>query len=212
MVIKEKYIFWDWNGTLLNDTNICVSVMNDMLDKRRMNNLDVDYYKEVFGFPVINYYKKLGFDFEKESFEALSAEFIKNYSLQALSVPLAKNSELVLKYFREQGKKNIILSVMQQDMLVSLVKHTGINSYFSDILGIDNIYAHSKSLVAVDYLKNKKINSDQIIMIGDTLHDYEVASEIGCKCILISHGHQSELRLMKSGAMVLNSLIELIQD
>ena len=101
---------------------------------------------------------------------------------------------------------------MQQDMLVSLIEHTGLKAYFSDILGIDNIYAHSKSSHAIEYIRKNKISADEIILIGDTLHDFEVASEIGCNCILISHGHQSEQRLKKSGANVVNSLIELIKN
>jgi phosphoglycolate phosphatase len=212
MIAKEKYIFWDWNGTLLDDTNVCISVMNNMLKKRQMKLLDIDYYKEVFGFPVIDYYKKLGFDFEKESFEALSLEFIESYSLQALSVSLAKDTEMVLKYFKAKGIKNIIISAMQQEMLVSLVEHIGIKDYFTEILGIANIYAHSKSSVAVYFLKKRKIKGNEIILIGDTLHDFEVATEIGCKCVLIAHGHQSGQRLKMSGATVVNSLIELIQN
>jgi phosphoglycolate phosphatase len=101
---------------------------------------------------------------------------------------------------------------MQHDMLVGLIEHIGLKSYFSDILGIDNIYAHSKSAVAIDYIKENKIPVNEIILIGDTLHDFEVASEIGCNCILIAHGHQSEKRLKKSGARIVNSLIELIED
>jgi phosphoglycolate phosphatase len=212
MLIKEKNIFWDWNGTLLDDANICLSVMNDMLSKRQMKLLDIDYYKEVFGFPVKDYYEKLGFDFKKETFEALSVEFTQNYSSQVLSVTLAPDSELILKHFLEKGKNNIILSAMQQDMLVSIIEHAGLKTYFSDILGIDNIYAHSKSSPAIEYIRKNKISADEIILIGDTLHDFEVASEIGCNCILIANGHQSKRRLMKSGAKVLNSLIELIQN
>jgi len=212
MVINEKNIFWDWNGTLLDDANICLSVMNDMLKKRQMKLLNLDYYKEVFGFPVIDYYEKLGFDFRKENFEALSLEFHENYASQVLSVSLAPDSEFVLKYFKEKGKNNIILSAMQQDMLMSLMEHTGLKTYFSDILGTDNIYAHSKSSPAIEYIRKNKLSAEDLILIGDTLHDFEVASEIGCNCILIAHGHQSKRRLKKSGAKVINSLIELIQN
>jgi phosphoglycolate phosphatase len=212
MLINEKNIFWDWNGTLLDDANICLSVMNDMLKKRQMKLLNLDYYKEVFGFPVKDYYEKLGFDFKNESFEALSLEFHENYSSHILAMSLATDTEFVLNYFKEKEKNNIILSAMQQDLLMSMIKQTGLKPYFSDILGIDNIFGHSKSSIAVDYLKRNKIRSTDIILIGDTLHDFEVASEIGCNCILIANGHQSKGRLMKSGAKIVNSLIELIQN
>jgi phosphoglycolate phosphatase len=211
MLIKERNIFWDWNGTLLNDTYISLSIMNTMLGNRSMKLLNLEYYKEVFGFPVIEYYKKLGFDFNNESFETLSLEFIENYSVQMPSASLALDSELILKNFTDKGKNNIILSAMQRDMLVDLVIQTGLKGYFSEILGIENIYAHSKSAVAMEYIKKNKIPVDDILLIGDTLHDFEVANDIGCRCILITHGHQSEKRLIDSGACVIDSFSQLIQ-
>jgi phosphoglycolate phosphatase len=210
MYIEEKNIIWDWNGTLLNDTAICISVMNDMLLKRGMDILDIGYYREVFGFPVKEYYRKLGFDFDKESFESLSKEFIDNYTHQLLNANLAHGAELVLKHFRAEGKNNIILSAMQQDMLISSIQNLRFESFFSDILGIDDIYAHSKSALAVAYLKKNKLKGKDFMLIGDTLHDYEVATEIGCKCILVADGHQSEKRLRETGAIVVDSLESLL--
>ena len=47
-------------------------------------------------------------------------------------------------------------------------------------------------------------------MIGDTLHDGEIAKELGCSCILFSNGHQDESLLKESGYRVINSYEELI--
>jgi len=55
-------IIWDWNGTLLNDIQLCVQTINEMLDKRNLPLLSVNDYKDVFSFPVKNYYQKIGFD------------------------------------------------------------------------------------------------------------------------------------------------------
>ena len=56
-------IIWDWNGTLLNDMELCVHTINEMLQKRNLHELSVDEYKEVFSFPVKDYYQKIGFDY-----------------------------------------------------------------------------------------------------------------------------------------------------
>jgi phosphoglycolate phosphatase len=46
-------------------------------------------------------------------------------------------------------------------------------------------------------------------MIGDTLHDAEVAAKLNCKCILVAAGHQSYERLMATGLTVIKSLNEI---
>jgi phosphoglycolate phosphatase len=43
-------------------------------------------------------------------------------------------------------------------------------------------------------------------MIGDTIHDFEVAKGIGADCILIADGHQSKEKLISTGAKVYDSI------
>jgi phosphoglycolate phosphatase len=209
-MIQADVILWDWNGTLLNDTETCLTTMNRMLQHRKMPKLTLDLYKEVFGFPVIDYYRKIGFDFNRESFEDLSVEFIDAYTKALWSAPLSKSAKDVLAYYKSIGKQNIIISAMKHDMLVQSVIEKGLIEYFDEILGIDTIYAASKSVIASDFVHRNSIPVDNVILIGDTTHDYEVAEELGCKCILIADGHQSEERLRAIGAEIVSSLADLL--
>ena len=59
-------IILDWNENLLNDTELCVHSMNEMLMKRNLQQLSIAKYKDVFSFPVRDYYQKIGFDFVYE--------------------------------------------------------------------------------------------------------------------------------------------------
>lgn len=209
-MIHEKIIFWDWNGTLLNDASICLSTMNSMVSRRQMQTLSLDRYREVFGFPVIDYYRAIGFDFREESFEDLSVEFIDQYTNALTDAPATDNAALVLKYFADAGKRNIIVSAMEHDMLIRSVEEKGLSGYFSTILGVDNIYAASKSQMALNFVRAEGIKATDIVFIGDTVHDFEVAEEIGCRCILVADGHQSEGRLRATDAEVISTLIELL--
>ena len=76
---QYKHIIWDWNGTLLDDAWLFVDIMNGVLENRNMDTITVEKYRKIFGFPVEEYYKKLGFDLEKESFYESGLEFIRAY-------------------------------------------------------------------------------------------------------------------------------------
>ena len=76
---QYKHIIWDWNGTLLNDGWLFVDVMNSILTRRGMDTITLEKYREIFGFPVKDYYLKLGFNLKKEPFEKSGLEFIKGY-------------------------------------------------------------------------------------------------------------------------------------
>ena len=210
MLITENIILWDWNGTLLDDAETCLSAMNKMLSKRSMKELNMEYYREIFNFPVIDYYTQIGFDFEKESFEQLSVEFIDAYTIDLPNAHLVGHAEKVLQYFTHVEKKNIILSAMKKDMLINSVREKGVDSYFQEILGIGDIYAESKSHIALQYVSDNNLIPSDLVMIGDTIHDFEVAGEIGCRCILVADGHQSKKRLKDTGVKVVDTLIDLI--
>jgi phosphoglycolate phosphatase len=210
MYIRENILFWDWNGTLLDDTGLCLLTMNNMLGKRGMSPISIDFYREAFGFPVIDYYRKVGFDFRYESFETLSVEFIEGYNAALISAPITQGAEEVLAYFQNTGKRNAIISAMEQEMLEKSVSDNGLSKYFSDIRGIDNIYAAGKSKLALDFVENNNVLPDNILFIGDTVHDFDVAQEIGCRCILVADGHQTKQRLLTTGAQVINSVLDLL--
>lgn len=79
--MKYKYIVWDWNGTLLDDLDVCLKSINTILEKYKLPKLkSVKEYREKFGFPVINYYKAIGFDFSKYTFKTVGKEFIDIYT------------------------------------------------------------------------------------------------------------------------------------
>lgn len=209
-MVKEEIIFWDWNGTLLNDARVCLQVMNTMMSQRKMPSMNMQKYREVFGFPVKDYYRRIGFDFQYESFEDLSVQFIDLYHSSLPGTGLVEGAERVLQYFHGQGKENIIVSAMQQEMLEDSVKLNGVEPYFDGILGIRDIYASGKLEVAQKFVSEKNIDPSNAVFIGDTTHDYEVARGIGCRCILVADGHQSRERLEDTGARVIGTLEELL--
>ncbi len=205
-----KLIIWDWNGTLLNDVGTCVEAMNVMLQERNMGSLNIDKYKKIFTFPVQNYYKLLGFDFEKEPFEDLSVEYINLYKQFSEKAPLQMGVLEALKYFQSKDYKQIILSASEQVALEYQVRERGIEDYFDSILGLNNIYAKSKLDNAIAYINNSSTDFNQIILVGDTYHDYEVAQAIGAECILIENGHQDLNQFSFDGQTeIINNLFEL---
>jgi len=203
-------IIWDWNGTLLNDMHLCVQTMNEMLQKRSLPLMSITSYKEVFSFPVKDYYQKIGFDFEKESFEIPALEFIERYNAQVSSCLLHQDTFKVLNYFRSAGIRQFILSAMHQEVLDDCVKHYQIDQFFEHVSGLDNHYAASKTGNGHRLISDFHLDVNELLLIGDTVHDFEVASELGCRCILIANGHQSREVLQATGVMVVDCLEQLL--
>lgn len=210
MIDQIGGVIWDWNGTLLNDAELAVETINSMLIRRNLPQLSVDRYKQVFTFPVKEYYRKIGFDFEAEPFEVPALEFIERYNEQVKGCCLHKDSTTVLNYFQSLGIRQFILSAMQQNTLDECLNHYQINHFFDHVSGLDNHYAASKIENGHRLIAELKLDARELVLIGDTIHDYEVAAELGCQCILIANGHQSREILEATDAWVIDHLNQLL--
>ena len=202
-------IIWDWNGTLLNDLDFCISTINVLLKKRELDLLDRFSYKEVFSFPVKDYYQAIGFDFLKEDFSVSAQEYIDIYNAGVSNCKLHSGATYVLEHFKNMGFRQFVLSAMQQDMLEHTLKHQNIFDYFEGIAGLNDHYAVSKIERGKQLIAHFSINKAQATIIGDTNHDFEVAQQLEVDCILVADGHQSKERLAATGAKVIDDLQQL---
>ena len=61
-------------------------------------------------------------------------------------------------------------------------------------------------IIVIIWISKSKISKNKILMIGDTIHDSEVAERLGIDCVLVSIGHVNKSRLLKTGREVFDSL------
>ncbi len=203
-------IIWDWNGTLINDIEICIETLNILLEQREMPVIRTDHYKNHFTFPVRQFYEKIGFNFTNESFESVSEEYISAYLHLFRKASLHNNSIDTLKFFKRRGMVQFVLSAMEYPDLMNSIYQKGIKHYFKSVYGSTDKYAEGKLTVAKKLFEKEKIIPEDTLLIGDTLHDWEVALEMGCKVVLIADGHQTRQRLSETKAPVLEHMSDVI--
>ena len=75
------------------------------------------------------------------------------------------------------------------------------------LVGVFLITTHG-SLTGLAYLKENGFDPARAVMIGDSVHDYEVAQALGVRCVLQSGGHQPPEKLRETGAPVVKGLRE----
>ena len=207
--MKPSLVLWDWNGTLLDDVALCVDALNRLL---RIYHYPQQYslaqYREIFGFPIEDYYIRAGFDFSKNSYKELADDYMQDYLARAGACPLAESAVPALSLLKGAGVQQVILSASNLPVLEQQVTERGVRPYFDRLLGLGDIYAKSKVEVGLAYLKENGFDPARAVMIGDSVHDYEVAQALGVRCVLQSGGHQPPEKLRETGAPVVKGLRE----
>ena len=197
--MKYDYILWDFNGTLLNDVDICVDCLNTLLANHGMKSKTKEEYRNIFTFPIKEYYARAGFDFDKVDYNTLAHEWTDYYKSRT-DLVLFDGAEKTLKAIAEKGIEQSIVSASEINALFEQTRILGIDGCFSEMLGLDNIHARSKEALAKSW--RERHTEANAVFIGDTTHDKEVADAIGADCILIPNGHQTRGILEKTGARI----------
>jgi len=208
-LVVYKHVIWDWNGTLMDDAWLCVDIMNGILGRRGRGPITLNAYRGLFQFPVQRYYDALEFDPVRDPFLTLSHEFIDEYERRRTECGVFAGAEALLAAWLSAGVDQVILSAYRQDTLVEIVGHYGLARFFNQLLGLDNIYAEGKLGLAERHAASVHHEPHDLLLIGDTEHDAEVAERIGADCILVSHGHNSADRLRQTGWPVVESLAQI---
>ena len=209
--MKYQYVIWDFNGTLINDVELCFNLLNKMLTKRGYKEVTMERYKDIFMFPVKEYYKLAGFNFDVHPFEIAAVEFIDDYQPMSLELDLYPNTYEVLETIKNSETRQLILSASKIENLLEQTKHFKLDQYMDYILGTDTIHAISKVSIAKDWIMKNNVDPKKVIFIGDTDHDFEVASTIGVDCLLVANGHQSKERLLKVTPNVVDEIKDVLK-
>ncbi|MBU0474752.1 MAG: HAD family hydrolase [Bacteroidetes bacterium] len=207
---KYKHVIWDWNGTLFDDVELCSKIMNQLLEEANLPKITVNEYRAVFTFPVIDYYKALGHDVGDENWQKISHQFISEYEANKYNYSIYGDAKDVLTKIKNLGISQSVLSAYKQETLDELVAHFGLSEFFVGLIGLDNIYATSKLDNGLKWMKKLGFKKGEVLFVGDTLHDCEVANAIGADPVLITLGHQSIDKLKSCKIKLIDSLSELI--
>ena len=212
------HVLWDWNGTLLDDTQAALDTLNIMLARRGGKQIAMEFYRDHFAFPVRPFYEAIGVCLENEDWDALAREYHDVYAEQ----PKRLNPETIsaLERAKAAGARQSIISALRQDLLEEITARLGVSKYMDRICGVDNLDGFGKIdrarelISALQTPHPQKISqtpqtSQTFILIGDSLHDKEVADALGVRCVLCGQGSHASWRLRAvapTGATLLDAL------
>lgn len=201
-----KVIIWDWNGTLADDVMASLRSTNDILARRNMPPLDLETYYSYIDSPISKFYEHL-FDLSAVPMEQLGQEFYASYPKYFEG--LHRGVPELLETLRSAGLRQIVLTAGNTGVVDGDLRRFGIRDYFEEVLGADDLLAAGKVERGLDWIAAQTVPPEEMVLVGDTLHDYDTATAMGVRCILCAIGHQAKKDLLTAGVPVVDGFPEL---
>ena len=204
------HVVWDWNGTLFDDLDCCVEVANTLLGEFGLPALEgIAGYQSKFRVPIVAYYADLGFDISPGgNFDAAARRYLELYATASQACGLHEGAREVLGALQAAGVQQVVISASEQANLHAQLAPFELDDWLAGAHGIEDIYAASKEGLARRWLAEAHVAPADVVFVGDSEHDFEIAAALGAGCVLFSGGHHSRAHLEKLGAPVIDHLCQ----
>lgn len=207
-MVKYKHLIWDWNGTLIDDAWLCFEIFNRQIRHRNLPAVDFHYYRCNFTVPLRKALDKFGLKLSDDERQEFSREFFSEYEQGFKSCQPHRGALDMLERAKAAGLSQSVLSSLPISILKDQAPHFGFDTFMHPILGPDEWDGEGKIALGKRWIKDWHISPKEMLMLGDTDHDADVAEAMGVDCILIPNGLQLRENLKQCKAHVCGDLFE----
>lgn len=196
-----KFIVWDWNGTLLDDTSVVLTAVNKSLEKIRKP-IDLAELRRHSAIPLQQFWRNLGL--AEETIVAhqahLSATFHDHYESNVAKAALRAGGEALLRQTRKAGIAHMILSNHIVAAIESQLARLASHDVFSHILA----FADRQEQLAMKmrkgerlqrFMRDNALHAANGVIVGDTVEEAEIGQQTGLASIVITGGIHTEEHL-----------------
>ena len=134
---------------------------------------------------------------------------MQGYRAAVQQLTLYAQAPEILTKLAEYGVQHYIISAYEHVHLNDLVNSFDIHHLFKGIYGLQKNAVLHKVTLGQQAMRQHQINPETCLIIGDTLHDFELSQALNTHIILLASGHNSYQKLIETGAPTLHHFNEL---
>jgi phosphoglycolate phosphatase len=210
--VKYKAIVFDWDGTLMDSISKIVETMQSSATQLGLPIPNYDQAKDVIGISLLPALKQLfNIHDEKMAMELFHTykERFKDHA--QISSPLFSGAIVLLEKLKQRGYILAVATGKGRQGLEHNWHHSNTKHFFSASRTADDAQSKPSPDMLWQILSELNLSADQVLMVGDTTYDMEMAQAINMDRIGVSFGVHSVDALQKHTPLaVIDTLDELL--
>lgn len=196
-----KLVAFDWNGTILADMQAVHKADNKVLKSMGAKPVDLKTLQEKYDVPIVKYFISVGVKEETiiENTKLNRKVFYENYEKEAKNARTRSHAKTVLEWMETRGINRIVFSNNTLESIQGHAKRLRISGYFKEILAASlpglALSSRTKNVLLKEYVQKNGLKPDELLIVGDTIEEIQIAKSLGSMVCSITHGNCSTRRL-----------------
>jgi len=199
-----KLVAFDWNGTLVADTQTVVDCTNVQLKVFENKKINIKIYREYFEIPVNKFFENIGIDPKvvEKSYRKSGDIFHFEYEKRVNKCRTRRGAKTLLAWLSGQSIKSVVFSNHATQRINEQTGRLKLTKYLDAILANETIHdaytIKGKEKRLLEYIERNKIKSSEVLVVGDTTEEITIAKDMNTQVVAISNGHSTTARLREA--------------
>ncbi len=208
-----ELVIFDWDGTLMDSVGRIVSCMQKAATECRLREPCRDDVLDIIGLSLPVAMERLHPMAAANDIALLIASYSDLYkSRDKTPSPLFDGVDAMLKELHRSGKKLAVATGKSRSGLERVLNETDLGSLFIARRGADEALSKPNPLMLTQILQELSLSPEQAVMVGDSVHDLDMANNLGMQSIGVTWGvNHADLLLSRNPAKLCYNVTELHQ-
>lgn len=188
--MEYKYIFFDFDGTLVNTVEGTAASAKYALEQFSINTDNIENLGKIFCGPPLRE-SFLKFELSEDDIKSAITVY-KKYQAEN-TIELSKIYDGIkdlLENLKNLGKSLNVVTLKSKETTINILKYLDIYKYFDNVIGMCDEFPNQNKKEMLKYVTDR-IDSDKAIMIGDRKSDIEAGNYCKIDTLAVLYGMDS---------------------
>lgn len=188
MKTRFELIIFDWDGTLSDSVGLITDLMIQSFLLHNISPPSRMEVADILGIKLSEAFKILLKEKDQNASELIFNSYIELYNQSSNKVKLFDGVELGIKELHRYGYKIAIATGGGRNYLDSCLAQTSIKDFINVTKTSDDCFSKPHPQMCNEILNELIIEPEKSIVIGDSIHDLQMAKNAGISSLAVTYG------------------------
>lgn len=195
MAKRYQLIVFDWDGTVMDSTAVIATSIQSACRDLALPVPSDENARHVIGMGLVDALRHAVPDAPEAMYEPLAERYRHYFLAQDQSIPLFSGARETIAELHEAGHALAVATGKSRKGLDRVMDSSGLRAYFHASRTADETFSKPHPAMLQEIMDELGMQPEQVLMIGDTTHDLQMAINAGVDAVGMTYGAHPEEQL-----------------